>query len=206
MAGFRMFRGFSWRSVQFGIQAMTGIVTFAFGIIGTSVTILVPFFSPNVQTSISSAAISIMFACFVIWSIFREYRVARKEKYANVSQALGMISVQTKELSLRLMDSLSQHDGQSTEALSRSVRELSLILDDVVTVFSMLTGTRCRATLKVVNRDETRVWAHSLARDRMSAEHCAFSDKDRNDRQFDIIQNNIDSEVLYDGNTQAPPL
>lgn len=198
MTFFGEIRSVSLRKLQSGLAAMVSVVAFLFGIVGTFAAILIPLFNTNVQNTIASATISVMFGSFVIWSIHREYKIARKEKYANISRIMSAVSNQSKELSLKLTNALNSDVSPSPELLMGAVDVISHILDDVVGIFSLLTGTRCRAALKVIGRDEGQVWAHALARDRMSAANCAHSDKDRNERKFDLIEQNIDFEILYD--------
>jgi hypothetical protein len=186
------------RKLQAGIAPLASVVTFVFGIIGTFIGIALPIFNSPNQSTVAAYTICIMFALFVLWSVVREYRIARKEKYANISYKLQSVSEKVRELSLKLhLASLPTAKGDE-ETLASVTEKLGLILDDVATIFSILTGTRCRATIKVIATDGTEFWCPVLARDSYSASQNANSDRERANRRIDVIQKNIDFRLLSD--------
>lgn len=188
----------AFRQLQSGLSALAVAVAFIFGIIGTSAAIVIPFFNPSVQSNIATWTICVMFSLFLLWSVYREYKIARKEKYANISNILQSISMRVQDLSFYLLRSIDDRGNSPEELIVTVTERLGVILDDVVGLFSMLTGTHCRAAIKVVNSDGSRVWAHALTRDQRSAQQNAQSDKDRNNRQYDIIGDNEDFDLLFD--------
>jgi hypothetical protein len=141
--------------------------------------------APSVTISIIAL---VLFAGLLYWI----YRTARRERYANVMRLLETIADQCRTSRQRLVDS-----KDPTAPNSQLKMDLSIILTDVAMLFSIVTGTQCRAAVKLLgdvdedddgNLDEP--WVFTLARDRTSAGTYKLSDQQREFAKFDKISMN----------------
>ncbi len=92
------------RRWQSGISPLASVVAFVFGIIGTGTTLYISIFQPphTIQSALATGALCLMFIALFGWTIWREYYLARKQKYANIVTKYQAVSVTLRELNLRL--------------------------------------------------------------------------------------------------------
>jgi hypothetical protein len=108
--------------------------------------------------------------------IARVVLTTRKERYANASYFREKISRSLAEAQHRL----AQNDRTGVD---KNVQDA---LDQLSTVFSLITSTPNRATIKITDGENVFVYA----RDRASAESNRLSDAERARRKFDTLANN----------------
>jgi hypothetical protein len=72
------------------------------------------------------------------------------------------------------------------------------VLDRFAAVFSVVTGTRCRAAIKLIEQDKKtkKYFVYTLSRDQDSNRLCREMDKQRCDSRSDLVENNYDFKTL----------
>jgi hypothetical protein len=155
--------------------------------------------SNKINHQIDRAVVIIGFFILLIGTIFREITRLRKEKYANIQIELHAIHHILRDVESFL--SLSDLENKSTEILQQmefaAVRELGTILDRFAGIFSLLTGTRCRTSIKMIMRENEKLYSYTLARDMESARTNVKSDKKRFEERKDPIENNEDFSLIF---------
>ncbi|PWW82489.1 hypothetical protein CR164_05735 [Prosthecochloris marina] len=156
-------------------------------------------FSDDLFESLLTFTVCFSFVLLLVFIIVREVIFARKEKYANITGKLHFCFhlIRDIESFLNELDpsALSEKDGE--RVFTGATNGLITVLDCVATIFSMLTGTRCRATIKAIYEKDKKLYVRTLARDTDSYEHNSEKDKERSDKNQDAIEENEDFELLY---------
>lgn len=176
-------RRLDWQQALGNIANLVAAISFV-------VSVLV--FMRDGKTDAPGIAISIIALVLFASLLFWVYRSARRERYANITRLLEAISEHCRTSRERLLN--SQKPGGPNSQLKM---DLSVILTDVATLFSIVTGTQCRAAVKVlgdVEEDDQgnteEPWVFTLARDRLSAGTYKMSDQVREREHFDRIAMN----------------
>ena len=149
---------------------------------------------------ILTSTVSVGFILLLIFLVVREIMSSRKEKYANITEKHHFCFHTTRDIETFLNDidpaSLTEKDKEHifTAATNGYIK----ILDGVATIYSMLTGTRCRATIKTIYEKDGKLFVRTLARDADSYEHNFETDIQRFEDNKDAIEENEDFELLYD--------
>lgn len=197
------------------VSRLATLVAFAIGIFGAGTCLLLRILDggPQQEVIIATSALAVMSVVLLGGSLWRESsavrerrtaeiaaeQAARKQRYADISGRLHIVSLSIKELALKL-ERARQETRLDKSVLESATERLVGIMDGTAAVFSMLTGTDCRCTIKVVKTDPARTiaWAHTLARDKRSGQQNARRDDERSRQRHDVIEKNIDFELLYD--------
>ena len=140
---------------------------------------------------------SFTYIFFLFLSIWREFFISRQLRYAFVMGDFHRISHNIRDLRLKLWDILNSNSGNrfSEEFF---LKEIISILTDMSSMFTLLTGTSCRATIKVVKKSGEKVYICTLARDEKSWSDLVHEeDKKRCEDNKDPLEKNSDFYFLY---------
>ncbi len=156
--------------------------------------------SKNTFETTLALTISFEFILLLFLLVIREVISTRKEKYANITEKHHFCFHTTRNIEtfLNEIDSASLTDDDKKRIFTTTVNEYIKILDNMATIFSMLTGTRCRAAIKTIYERNSKLFVRTLARDNVSYEYNYNYDKERYDDDKDAIEENEDFELLYD--------
>jgi hypothetical protein len=138
--------------------------------------------------------------------IFREYTAGRKEKYANITSHVQKITLLCKELVLYVEERRPPNGAnreqykQFTEACHS---KFALVLDQLNLVFSSLTSTKCRTSIKVIYERGGEFYYYTLARDAGCWNECLESDNRRVDNDHDPVKNNSHFLTIFDSSTHT---
>lgn len=189
----------------------TGVVnlfSILFAIYGTMAAIYVGSTSSNNKADAANIVLVVLVFALVLWIGFREFSLARKQKYANASHSIYHMSSKFRSLNEYLLDCLDRVDsGQdvSVREVQRAfVDSIQGICDEVVHMFGILTGTQCRATIKCPAFDakgSAAAWVETVARDTNSADSNRQMDQMRAEHKTDLIEDNEDFFMLFDDAT-----
>ena len=147
---------------------------------------------------ITAVSVSIILLVLTGLTIFRELNTLRKEKYVSISPYLHRALHLIRDLESYL-DMLNPDDyGNSKEKSMKQIQTvLCKILDEVVKIFSLLTGTPCRAAIKTIYRHEGKLYIFTFARDSDSQVANRDEDKIRLRENRDSLEENEDLDLLY---------
>lgn len=139
------------------------------------------------------------FMILLIGSIIREASRIRKERYVNTLEKLQAIGSQIKDLNTYLGRQSERGDAVDTASLKTiSITSLQRVLDDFSDIFSMVTGTICRTTIKLIFVERDTIYVYTLTRDSQSAAVNARYDKERYDKRQDKLEENDDFSAIWD--------
>ncbi len=160
-------------------------------------------FSDSIFEIILSSTISGMFLLLLVFIVVREVMSGRKEKYANITEQMHYCSHISRDIAsyLNEIDPSALNDKSKKHVFSASTNSIIKILDRISTTYSMLTGTRCRASIKTIYKKNHKLYVRTLARDTMSYESNSKTDKKRYNSNDDSIEENEDFGMLYDDST-----
>ncbi|HEY4940569.1 MAG TPA: hypothetical protein VII56_04020 [Rhizomicrobium sp.] len=137
---------------------------------------------------------------FLIWA-WRIYETIKKEKYANVTDEIHQINHHVRNFISRYSDA-SSADNRSAdeyELLIRAMRnDFTLILDRICILFSVITGTRCRAALKSFYSVQDVLYTYTLCRDQKSKDNHLALDLKRREINHDALLNNSEFSRMSD--------
>lgn len=148
------------------------------------------------------AVLYIVLASILIYGFlcFRFYHSDRKEKFANITPTMRSIVGRSKDLMSFLEDAQSKNPTPLSEAIAEtvlreSIRQLREICDELAHVFGMLTGTHCRASIKVnTTENDGQLYVIALARDNLTTRKNPQFDDMRRRQKMDRLADN--SEFL----------
>ncbi len=160
-------------------------------------------FSDNVFELILTSTISGTFLLLMIFIVVREVMSGRKEKYANITEQIHYCSHISRDMPsyLNEIDPSALDEKSKKHVFSVTTNSIVKILDRIATIYSMITGTRCRACIKTIYRKDNKLYVRTLARDIMSYESNSNTDKERYNNNKGAIEENEDFDMLYDDNT-----
>jgi predicted SnoaL-like aldol condensation-catalyzing enzyme len=129
-------------------------------------------------------------------AIFREWQVSRKEKYANITQKLHNISHDIRDIHILIgTDAPTPTCTRDIDAYKRfndvCIPKFQNVLDDIAGLFEMITGTRCRATVKIVAaHHDSNLYVDTLVRDSNSHKRWGEMDTWRFENNKDPLSQN----------------
>lgn len=144
---------------------------------------------------------------FIFAFFSREIMTSRKEKYANITNQVHSCIHKSRDLNSYVEERLACVDRDQAvnfeDTKSQFNNALISIMDDFVKIFSMLTGTKCRACIKSIYELEGELYVFVSARDSTSAEKCRKSDQKRQRENKDKLFNNLDFRYLYNNKPEC---
>ncbi len=103
---------------------------------------------------------------------------ARKEKYANITEYIWKINTSIKDIDsfIEINKTISSNPEHFNETAKSKIGD---ILNNLQLVFVSLTGTRCRASLKLTYNKNGRMYYYTFSRDQASFKSCGVLDDHR---------------------------
>ena len=156
------------------------------------------------QNSISMAAnIYILAIVTIVVAIlsFRHYQTMRKEKYANIAPLLHQIVHGLRDLDTYTLEKQPAKDSSEQEysMYLQSVEVMfGRILDQLATVFEMLTSTHCRTSIKLTYLNDGSLHYYTYKRDQWSQGRCARKDIERMKENHDPLSKNAVFTRLFE--------
>ena len=151
---------------------------------------------------ITNATISGLLIIFLVYSVYREFTISRKEKYANINSHQHRCIHLLRDLQTIILRSQSHSDHSNNISLD-TIGSCNSILESLLTEFSslysMLTGTLCRTSIKSIYEHDNKLYVYTLARDAKSSDLNSESDMKRYNDHQDALEENEDFNLLYDG-------
>lgn len=136
----------------------------------------------------------------IVSIIYLGFYISRKEKYANI----GPYRHYCIHVLRDLMTFLESYDGEElTQDNKKAIQSitsnlLKQCMDYLAAIFTLLTGTKCRATIKAIKRVDNKLYVFTLSRDSLSMQLNAQNDKKQLEELTDPIEKNEDFELLYE--------
>jgi hypothetical protein len=181
------------------------VFSILFAIYGTMAALYVGSAPEGRRVDVANVLLTVLVIALVLWVAVREFYLARKQKYANATHGIYSVSSRFAVLNEYLVDALRR--AQTGGALSMKDVEKTFsdsmqgICDETANLFSLLSGTNCRAAVKVPAFDTTgtgEAWAVTVARDTNSAQANRQMDASREKGRTDRIGLNEDFSLLFD--------
>lgn len=149
------------------------------------------------SSTASEWAICTAFIWFIVVVVLREIQLARKEKYANISNHKHRCLHLIRDLSTYLSILDSSTDMNFNHSKNQIRQAFTEILTEFSFIFSMITGTHCRAAIKTIIEKNNKLYIQSFARDSHSKEENEKKDKERLENLTDSLEENTDFDLLY---------
>jgi hypothetical protein len=148
---------------------------------------------------INTSVIAGLLVFFVFYSILREAMTSRKEKYANINAHRHHCIHTIRDLTtyLEIVQKSPLTADKIKEMQAKTATLLTKCLDEFAILFSMITGTKCRATIKAIYQKEGKLFVYALVRDDKSKQINWKRDQKRLENDMDPIEENEDFELLY---------
>ncbi|SHH81137.1 hypothetical protein [Desulfofustis glycolicus] len=146
-----------------------------------------------------TVTVSIVLLLLLAYVIAREYLSSRKEKYANITEFHHNCLHNTRDLFTFLseVDTKDLSEKELNRIFTVTTHGLIKVLDSLSSIFTLLTGTSCRACIKVIYEHDGKLFVRTLARDNSSYLYNALIDKKRYNNHEDQLMENIDFQMLY---------
>ena len=142
--------------------------------------------------------VSLGFFILLFGLLFREITRIRKEKYANIQEDLHGIQHAIRD-QLTILD-LMEGKSEDKILLHGSIVEKNVqdCLNRLATIFTLLTGTKCRATIKMIEAGENdEPVVYTFMRDEDSERAHQFEDQSRRDGEEDLLDENTDFKFVF---------
>lgn len=158
------------------------------GIIATISTIVYGL-DEKLRSDVPTLALLVLAIFLLSWQYFSRLLLARRKAYCEALAGLHTISSSVAELS-RVIEKEYADESAQRELITR---HLIGIMDRVSEIFTNITGSRCRATLKAIggSPDTRKASTHTLAREEASYQLCREDDEIRSRLRFDEVSRNI---------------
>lgn len=165
-----------WFRVEFLFNIIVGVVGLASFALDVWVT------NDPIRSITNLGATAVILAFFLLYAFW----TARKERYADITAHIESVADRCRRSRNRVSatDDLLADDSKFRD-------DLEIILTGVSTIFSMVTGVRCRAALKAFRPLENgEFYCFTLARDHQSAASYLAGDRRRGVAKFDTLDKN----------------
>jgi len=147
---------------------------------------------------------TLFFAVIVIAAI-RQWMTVRKERYANITPLMHQIIHQIRDLNTFIH--LGEPEGKSKEDYQHFINQSKIIfgrvLDQLNTIFTSITSTHCRTSIKLTYLKDGRLYVYTLARDQGSKQKCLRMDNDRVNKNHDPLDENLQFAKLFDDTVEV---
>jgi len=155
--------------------------------------------APTWSQLIDRLVVSVGFFILLFGLLWREMTRIRKEKFANIQEDLhGIQHVIRDQLTiLELMEGRSEDEVRlHAHIVEQNVQEC---LNRFASVFTLLTGTKCRATLKMIEPGKTtdKPVVYTFMRDIDSERFFKDDDDERRAKGADLLEDNTDFSSVF---------
>jgi hypothetical protein len=171
-------------------------------VFGLFIVVIKDFIGADKNTSdlITSITVcTLLFLSFIIL-IVREITLSRKIKYVSINKYLHNCIHDLRDWSTFLFQKLNDIKSQQInieDINSISINQLSSMLTELASAFSILTGASCRTAIKTIYEKNGRLYVTALARDKISMQENLNKDEQRYKDNSDPVNDNEDFEMLY---------
>lgn len=156
---------------------------------------------------VASCYIITLSVLIIVWFIFRQYQTVRKEKYANIMDKIHNVQHKLRNMHTFMIDNEPKPDAKAKSYdvyISNIKMKFKEIMDDVANIYSMLSGTRCRACIKVLTeKDGGQVYVDALVRDSSSSQRWSELDTYRSKNNIDLLDENHIFKLLFSEKKKA---
>ena len=146
-----------------------------------------------------------LFFIVIILVAWRQWSTLRKEKYANISPLLHQLQHQIRDvgtyIDLREPKNGSQREYQQFIDNCRIM--FGQILDQLNSVFTSITSTHCRTSIKLTYKIGASLYIYTLTRDQGSRQKCLVIDDRRVSENHDPLDKNLQFAKLFDNSHQV---
>jgi hypothetical protein len=151
----------------------------------------------NIYVVVSAAAV-------VIFTAIRQWSTIRKERYANITPIIHQLIHQIRDLNTFV--TLNEPVGGSYADYKRFTGDCKMffgrILDQLNTIFSSLTSTHCRTSIKLTYGGDP-LYVYTLARDQGSRQKCLKMDNKRVETNHDPLTQNLQFAKLFSDSDES---
>jgi hypothetical protein len=143
--------------------------------------------------------VSLGFFILLFGLIFRELSRIRKEKFANIMNDLHSISHIVRDQHT-ILDAMAQQNVEEFTLHAYLIKQnTQQCLNHFASIFSILTGTKCRAAIKLIEpgNDPLRPVVYTFKRDSDSMRFSKADDEDRRTKGVDFLDANTDFKSVF---------
>jgi len=145
----------------------------------------------------SRVALIAILVYFVILLLFLGYFIhaySRKARYAEATICLHQAVHEIRDAGTYLNYCV---DGGQKYELAEFKLYMTRMLESVVRAYAIVTGTNCRAAIKLLGNSGKVSYVKTMARDSTSAQYCR--DKDKNESNRHAVTKNTDYNLILNG-------
>ncbi|WP_156092604.1 hypothetical protein [Rhodovibrio salinarum] len=191
----------AWQSLKYPLLGFANLVALTVGAVGGVAGVL-PLFSASqaINEIVQSAALAIIAIAALGAFGVREVTFLKRRRVANTVNEQRAASETLRDLSTYLDNVLTDHhEGRSLSYREQdwAVEEFCGLLDYYSRMFSTITSTRCRATIKLIFVENHELYVYALARDKISSHEMSTRDERRLELRHDRLEDNEDFKKLF---------
>jgi hypothetical protein len=156
------------------------------------------------ESIIANAYLATLFFGMMVFTAVRQWNTIRKEKYANITPLLHMLFHQVRDDLDTYIRTKEPKGGKAEEyeVFSNNCKIVfGRILDQLNSVFTSITSTHCRTSIKVLTRTD-RMYVCTLSRDQGSRQKWLRLDNKRLRDNLDPLEQNEQFAKLFNDNEE----
>lgn len=146
-----------------------------------------------------------LFFAVVLLAAWRQWNTIRKERYANIMPLFHQLLHQIRDLNTYIQ-SREPKNGSSQEYqqfIDTGKIIFGRILDQLNNIFTSLTSTHCRTSIKLTYTRDGRLYVYTLTRDQGSRQKCQQMDNRRVTQNHDPLDDNVQFATLFNDNEEV---
>jgi hypothetical protein len=160
--------------------------------------------SITLTTIAANAYVVVLSSLVVGFAAYRQYITIRKEKYANITSIIHQLFHQLRDLHTYIL--FHEPRGRSPQEYGPYIGNCKMmfgrIMDQLNNVFSSITSTHCRASIKCLY-GANPIYVYTLARDQGSRQKCLAIDNRRVRDNHDPLSDNLQFARLFSENEEV---
>jgi hypothetical protein len=140
----------------------------------------------------------------LIFIAVRQWSTIRKERYANITPTLHQLMHQIRDVNtfIRTREPTNGTPQDYQRFADDCKMFFGRILDQLNSIFTSITSTHCRASIKMVYGGGP-LYVYTLARDQGSRQTCLQLDKRRVEQNLDPLTENVQFARLFDAGDES---
>lgn len=153
------------------------------------------------KTEIDRVVISLALLVLIVSVFYKEVKSIRSRRFARIQPSLHAISHSIRDIStvLEVLEEEEQARGKYRDFINSSFERAAT---SFANSFSILTGIQCRASIKLIYFEETlqgerQAFVSTFVRDQESSSIQQRDDHDRQNNNYDAIEENTDFNLLW---------
>lgn len=146
----------------------------------------------------------VLITMILVVCLIKIFQTVKKEKYANITDGIHQIEHLCRDFITFAEECKPEEpDSRSMNNYLANLNEILIaILDNVASVYMMLTGTNCRACIKKFYVHNDCIHFFTLARDKKSKSRWGELDFERRSRNHDSLDKNTAFSEIFSANSQ----